>query len=284
MGKWKEDIKSEPLDLDELKEHIKKMPQKDPDAVTQRQEPEPTPEVDRRTLISVFHRDEKKKRKLKRANSYYDMTGIVTALFMGAMMFLLFSAFMYQDDPEAGAIYFIVVIIVGMISWLPLGIPIGAIIIDTHLRCKAMRLMMKRNYGLVHLVSKGHRITTMIKDLDESIIDRGESLWGISKGYIYNLSKKNIKHPITSENINYLANVPAIFLDFETMKPLTFHKEETTISPKQLGSSLVGWATVQKKKAVRLQKTTNYMYLIISALVIINMVLLVMILNKMGGF
>lgn len=224
------------------------------------EEPEETPQINT-------------KKKIRRGKTYFDITGIITGLFIAMVILLLGSAYIYLPVPDLGTIYFVVVIMVGMIAWLPIGIPVGAIFIDTYLRCRFLRIVTKKNYGVVHIVSKGQRIVTLIKDLDESIIMRGDAIWGISKGYIYNISKKNLKLPILPKHIHYISNVPTIYLDYETMKPLSFHSEKTTISPKQLGSSLVGWAMVQKKKAIRQQKQINYMYLIIAILIVINMIL-----------
>jgi len=225
----------------------------------------------------------KTKKQIKRGKGYYDMTGIVTGLFIAMVLLLLISAYIYMPDPEMGTIYFIVVIVVGMVAWMPIGIPIGAILIDTYLRCKLLRIMTKKNYGIIHIVSKGQRIVTMIKDLDESIIMKGEAIWGISKGYIYNINKKNHKLPLLPKHINYMSNVPTLYLDYETMKPLSFHSEKTEISPKQLGSSLVGWAMVQKKKAIRQQKQVNIMYLIIMILIIVNMALTAQVFMILSG-
>jgi len=226
------------------------------------------PITEKPTKTEVKKTEKKKKKKV-----FIDITNIVTALIFAMVLYLLFSAYIYMPDPEMGAVYFIVVIVVGMFCWLPLGIPLGAILIDTYLRCRVLRFINPRkNYGVIHIVSKGHYIVTMIRDLNESIIMKDEAIWGISKGYVYNFNKKS-RHEIKAEHINYISNVPVIYLDYESMKPLTFHQEVTQISPKQLGSSLVGWAMVQKKKAIRSQKQVNYMYLIISILIIVNIAL-----------
>jgi len=261
MGSWK-DIKevkkvpvveSKPLDLKALEKKVDNMVQVDP--VTQRQKED---------------KPIKTKKKIRKNKAHIDITNLITGVIFAMVFYLLISAYLYLPDPEMGAVYFIVVIIVGMFCWLPLGIPLGAILIDTYLRCRVLRFVNpKRNYGVIHIVSKGHYIVTMIRDLNESIIMKDEAIWGISKGYVYNFNKK-ARHEIGTEHINYISNVPVLYLDYESMKPLTFHQEQTTISPKQLGSSLVGWAMVQKKKAIRSQKSVNYMYLIISVLIIIN--------------
>ena len=215
----------------------------------------------------------KTKKRVRKNKLYVDITNLITGLVMACFMYLIFSAYLSMQDPEMSAVYFIVVIIVGMFCWLPIGIPIGAILIDSYLRCRVLRFINPRkNYGVIHIVSKGHYIVTMVKDINESIIMKDEAIWGISKGYVYNFNKK-VRHEIKSEHINYIANVPVIYLDYESMKPLTFHQEKTEISPKQLGSSLVGWAMVQKKKAIRSQKQVNYMYLIIAILIIVNIAL-----------
>jgi len=231
----------------------------------------------------IMKQDKKEKpvkKKIRRAKTVYDITGIISSMVIGVFLFLIFETYLYWGDPA----FYIIVLLIGMCSWLVIGIPLGAFIVDTYLRCKLLRFINRRkNYGIIHIVSKGHRIITMIKDLNEAIIMKEDAIWGISKGYVYNLNKRNIKYPITDSMIHYISNVPVIYLDYESMKPLSFYAEETTISPKQLGSSLVGWAMVQKKKAIRQQKHINYMYLIISVLIVLNMILTYMILNKLGG-
>lgn len=205
----------------------------------------------------------KAEKKAGKRNTYLDITGLLVGLFIGSMFYLVFMTFIYKEDP----VFFLIAIMVGMFSWFWLGVPLGAIFIDTYLRTRLLRLITKRNYGVVHLVSKGKTIATMVKDLDESIIQKKDSMWGIAQGYIYNLNKKNIKHEITPEMIKYIGVVPTLYLDYDTVKPLNFYKEKSPLSPKQLSGSLVGWAMIQKKKAVRMQKQINVMYIIIAVLV-----------------
>lgn len=224
----------------------------------------------------------KKRNKLKKlkikTRFKLDFNMIIGLLIIGALFYLIGLVYIYPND--AGV--YIVALIVGMLAWMPLGMPIGAFLIDTYLRAKFLRLVTKKNYGIVHIVSKGNYISTMVKDLDQSLIQKGEAIWGISKDCVINLNKKE-SHKITDEHIKYYSNVPVIYLDYESMKPLSFIQDKTDISPKQIGSSLLGWAMVQKKKAIRMQKQINYMYLIIAVLIGINIYLTFMVYQILQG-
>lgn len=288
MAGWKETIGKKEVDIEKIEKKLDAIPDVKPKQDEDEQpKEEPKKQLSKKEIVKLEKLEAKRKKMEAKANKgkkktryVYDVTGIISGLFLAVVLFLLFETYIFWGDPA----FYIIVLIVGMCSWLVIGIPIGAFIVDTYLRCKVLRFFIKKNFGIIHIVSKGHRIITLIKDLDESIIMKGEAIWGISQGYVFNLNKKDVKHPITDDLIHYISNIPVIYLDYETMKPLSFHSETTTISPKQLGSSLVGWAMVQKKKAIRRQKAINYMYIIIASLVVVNMVFLILIFNKMGGF
>lgn len=226
---------------------------------------------DKREWLNLITKPPKTDKKIKRT-PYVDLTNIVIGIIFACFFYLLIMYQFTKGVRDQEEIFFIISVLVGMFAWLPFGIPIGAVIMNPYLRCRVLRLLSPRkNYGIVHIVSKGKYIVTMIKDLNNSIIMKKDALWGISKGYIYNINNKNLGHKILSENIHYISNVPTIYLDYESMKPLDFYKEETKISPEQLGSSLVGWSMVQKKKSIRVQKQVNIWYIVLASLIGINM-------------
>jgi len=136
------------------------------------------------------------------------------------------------------------------------------------MRCKIMRKTRHKNYGIIYFVHKGgKRITTRIKNLDDDVIIHETKLWIIDKGGVFYLdvNGNKIEHAsIDDDNIVTLpSNVPALFLDPETMIPLKFHGEQSKTNPQQAGAILLGYINNQITKNLFFKKQMTTFYIIL---------------------
>jgi len=212
-------------------------------------------------------RKEKKRIINQEQNLIIDSQKLIIAFGFISIMFLFL---MWQYNPSNQAITTIVFIIGGFL-FIPLGAILGWVFLDPYMRCKIMRKMSKgrRNFGIVNFVGKGKKIITRIKNFDEDLIWIKNKCWALTKSGIYELDKngeqateKRVLDP--DSFITVTDSVPTMFIDIDSMQPLTF--EETGregISPEELGSVLKGWVDNQMAKVMFLKKTLDAYFLIL---------------------
>lgn len=159
----------------------------------------------------------------------------------------------------------------GMMCFLPLGVVVGWLFLDQYMRCKIMRRFRHKNYGIVNFVHKGgKRITSKIKNLDDDVIVDGTRMWLLRGEGVY-YQDKDVGYvryaSITAENVITLpSNVPELFLDSETMLPLTFHKAMSESNPQQAGAVLSGHIQNQIAKNLFFKRQMQIFYVIMLAL------------------
>ena len=159
----------------------------------------------------------------------------------------------------------------GMMCFLPMGLILGWFFLDPYMRCKIMRRTRHKNYGIIYFVHKGgKRITTRIKNLDDDVIINETKIWLIDKGGVYYLDingNKIMNSAIDDANIVTLpSNVPALFLDPETMIPLRFHEEKSKTNPQQAGALVLGYINNQITKNLFFKKQMTMFYIILIAI------------------
>jgi len=203
---------------------------------------------------------EKKEYKPKPKINLYDLT---------KFMFLVSIIIVFSLSFYLGQTGILIMSLMGSFFFLPIGIIIGWIILDPFMRAKALRTLTKKNYGIVFLTGRGKNVITKVKNFNEDLIWLGkDKCWHISPYEVKNLIKHEEKYKIGSENINYLSGVPCLFLDIDSMKPLSFYKEKTPISPEEAGSALMGWTVNQMAKGMFFKKTMELIFIIIAFLAI----------------
>jgi len=161
--------------------------------------------------------------------------------------------FLYQMVSDFSSGLGLLMWLFGMMCFLPLGLILGWFFLDPYMRCKIMRKTRHKNYGIIYFVHKGgKRITTRIKNLDDDVIIHETKMWLIDKDGVYylDINGDKIEHAgIEDANIVTLpSNVPALFLDPETMIPLRFHEEKSKTNPQQAGALLLGYINNQITK------------------------------------
>jgi len=166
---------------------------------------------------------------------------------------------------------FALLIIIGATSFLPMGTIMGWLLFDPVMRCKVLRKVSKRNYGVVEFVGQGTKLFPKIKNFDDSLIWRNNECWVLAKSRVYQRTKDgnaiNKGKEIDSENIiTYVDTVPVMFLDMKSMAPMRLTNEgDSNVYPVEIGSSLKAWVDNQRAKMMAVKKMEDMMMIILMA-------------------
>jgi hypothetical protein len=169
----------------------------------------------------------------------------------------------------------IIVLMLGSFMFLPVGMIIGWATLDPYVRCKLLKKISHKNYGIINFVGKGQKIISKIKNFDQGLVWKKNETWVITKEHVYQLSKDGDsiveKAKIDPESIITLIDtVPVLFVDLDSMQPLSLARDRREgINPLELGSTLKALVDNQLAKAMFLKKTMD-MYLLI--IIIISVV------------
>lgn len=162
----------------------------------------------------------------------------------------------------------IIVLLLGSSMFMPAGMIIGWALLDPYVRCKVVRKISKKNYGVINFVGKGQKIISKIKNFDLALVWKKNETWVITKEHVYQLSKDGDsiveKAKIDPESIVTLIDtVPVLFVDLDSMQPLSLARDRREgINPLELGATLKAWVDNQLAKAMFLKKTMD-LYLIV---------------------
>lgn len=211
--------------------------------------------------------DQKDRRRLKYKESQPDHQKLIITIFT-VSIFFIFLLFQYNPGNDALTT---IIILIGVTLFLPIGMIIGWMVMDPFMRCKIMRKATKKNWGVINFVAKGKKIISRIKNLDNDLIWIKNKCWAVTKEGIYELDKSGDRL-VNSETkvidadsvITITETVPVMFVDMNSMQPLTFQYEgREGISPAELGSSLKGWVDNQLAKVMFLKKTMDTYFIIV---------------------
>jgi hypothetical protein len=201
---------------------------------------------------------------------------------------ILIIVFFSQELDAVNPVMQWVMVIFGMMAFLPLGLLIGKLFLDPYVRCKVLRRMGNRNFGLVHLIHKGgKKIEIRIKNLTDDVIIQGTKLWVLEDGGIYYSDRNDsmILHATmnTDSFVTSPNNVPMLFLDADTMLPLRFYKPETISNPQQVGATVLGYINNQIAKNLFFKKSMTMFYVILLVLQVLNFVGLIVLYDELVG-
>lgn len=153
------------------------------------------------------------------------------------------------------------ILLLGGFFFLPIGAFVGWIFVDPFQRAKIYRSVRKKNYGIVNFVSKGQRIVSRIKNFDEDLLFVRDAVWHLEPNRVFTMTKEDTdaeisaQYPISPENIATVQGIPTLFLDMNTMRPLTFWKDQGEADPIDLGSTLKGYLMNQLQKNLFFKRT-----------------------------
>lgn len=207
-------------------------------------------------------RKERREFKNMEHETYKDKQNTVMILALVGI-FSLFFIYMYVKAEWA----IVIIILYGIMVCLPIGMFIGFILLDPWWRCKILRKTTKRNYGVVFFVSNG-KMVTKIKDFDAGLIWRKTKCWVLTKSYITQLSKDGEQlvergHMEPGKILSLVDTVPTLFVDMDSMEPLSLIAGSEPINPEELGSSLKSWADNQLAKALFIRKSLDLYFMIV---------------------
>jgi hypothetical protein len=240
-----------------------------------------------KTLLSFknkhikLRKREKKMIKNREYDSIKNTQGIVIGLAIVGLVFLIVLRNILPNE----AMYAIVIII-GSFMFIPVGMIVGWIMFDVFIRCKMLRRISKRNYGIVNFVGKGKRIVSKIKNFDHGLIWQKEDLWVLTKGKIYQQTKDgnaaNEGYSLDPDSVLTLVDtVPVIFVDMDSMEPLSITQQgRTPIYPSEIGSACKAWIDVQRAKLLSSKKTMDILLIIAVICCIGAIVVSVLTMNK----
>lgn len=164
-------------------------------------------------------------------------------------------------------------------------------IMDTHFRAKLMRMITKKDYGILGIASQDRKnVRKVVVNFEHSVIKLGSQVWVIQSGRIYRQEKpetgfsfQNSKGEISVDTFRYEEGIPILYVDITNLKPLNFYPQETgKVPPEELGSFLSSWISNQIAKGMNVINEYKTFLLILIVLSIILLTLDAYILMKLG--
>jgi hypothetical protein len=222
---------------------------------------------------SAINHLEKKGIKLRRkekkmiTNMEYDSVKSYQGMTIGLAVIGLVFLMLIRNFLPNDAMYTII-ILVGSFMFIPVGMIMGWVMFDPVMRCKILRKMSKRNYGLVNFVGKGRKMVSKIKNFDYGLIWKEKECWVLTKDKIYQLTKDgnaaNDGKEIDPDSVITLVDtVPVIFVDMDSMEPLSIiQKDRVAVFPGEIGPCLKAWMDNQKAKMLATKNAMNLFMII----------------------
>ncbi|MEM7819934.1 MAG: hypothetical protein QXD48_03850 [Candidatus Aenigmatarchaeota archaeon] len=192
-------------------------------------------------------------------------------LYVGLFLFILLCGiigFLYLT--QQNLIWIVFMVIIGSTCFISLGIFLGYFVSTPYQRAKLKRRITKKNFGVVHIISRGKNILTFVKNFDNDIIWIKDNIYVLKPDRIYKYNDEKNYQKIEPEYIYYNSGVPTIFFDVDNFKPLSFIREESRVSSQELGASCKAWIILEEAKALRWKKTQQVLILIILVCVVIS--------------
>lgn len=171
----------------------------------------------------------------------------------------------------------LVIMLLGSFAFAPIGIFFGWIMVDPYQRARAKRMILKKNYGIVNFVSRGNKIISKIKDFDKDLLFVNNGVWILEPNKVYRLSKDDTSteeekmNPIQAKHIHTIIGIPVLFLDIDTMRPLSMFKDMGDANPIDLASTLKGYIMNQLAKNMFFKRTFTAISLISIVLLAVNL-------------
>jgi len=180
------------------------------------------------------------------------------SVFLVVALIGLFGLFFYLKDYIPNSQGFIIsILLIGSSLFLPFGVFIGKFFLDQKSRGLMLRKLTKKNIGLINFVSKGRRIKSILRNIDDDIVWIGSKLWHISGDNIYWYSEnESTKKVDLDPKMIYDSNgLPTIYFDLDSITPLDFAGNKTIIKPEELGSTVKSYIYNQALKQLLVKRT-----------------------------
>lgn len=232
-----------------------------------------TPEKRKKLRLRLAKGENRKERKrilLGETNPLLDKQRLFLFIAAAALFVLtiLFTQFPQGQQNEAVRT---IILLVGIMMFLPVGIIVGWLILDPVMRCKIARKMTHKNFGLIYFIAKGGKVFPRMKNLDNDIMFIKNKAWAITKAGIYEIDPDGERisdgDKLDPEGVITISEtVPIMFIDMKSIEPLVFDTDDREkIAPEELSSFLKGWTDNQLAKIMFLRKTLDIYFIIVIA-------------------
>ncbi|HEC72706.1 MAG TPA: hypothetical protein ENI36_03780 [Thermoplasmatales archaeon] len=218
----------------------------------------------------AFGKDKKERKRIMMGehNSLIDRERFFLFLFIGALFVITMLFTQFPEGRQNEAVRSII-LLVGMFLFLPIGFVVGAFLLDPVKRCKIVRKITHKNFGLIFFVAKGKKVFTRMKNFDDDLLFIKNKCWAFTKSGIYELDPDGERleegDMINPDGVLTISEtVPIIFLDMKSIEPLVFDNDDRErIQPEELGSFLKGWTDNQLAKIMFLRRTLDIYFIIV---------------------
>lgn len=161
----------------------------------------------------------------------------------------------------------VIALIGGLFAFLPLGAVFGWIFGDKYQYVKTLRMITKKDYGLIYMVRKdGRQIGHFIKNLSNAVIEHKNEIWHITRNRIYNDSGE-INYNIPEKAIKHEVGIPVLFLDADSFTPLDLYQDNMTFSPKDITPPLRSWLVTKELETIGGIKKQLILFVLITLIV-----------------
>lgn len=179
-----------------------------------------------------------------------------------AGILLITTSFFYAKNNDLMLAMFIL----GSLLFLPIGLLMGGLMMDKYLRCRAMRLLLGKNYAVLNLVTRdGRSMVTFIRDLANATIERGDQKWFIIGNRIFSDKGETDGAELTPESIKFISGVPVVYLSYESLLPLTFNKADA-VNPEEVNAAQKAWIITKEAELLKWKQTAKIAGIVILAL------------------
>lgn len=174
------------------------------------------------------------------------------------------------------------ILFVGILFFVILAFLVGKYQ-DIVWRCKTFRKYLKKNFIILERVSKdGKTRTARMINLDGDIFNVGNYTWVSKGGRIYRKDKESEGFKAGRHNVAWEEGVPILTVDEDSIKPLDFYKEDSTIKPEELGSTVSAWVMNQLAKGFATMKNQDLWIKLIMVLCVINLLISYTVMDGVG--
>lgn len=211
-----------------------------------------------------FRRNEEKEKTMKEYDPTKSKQNMVIMLAVIGAVFI-FMSYEYIQEPWV----LILMMLMGSCMFLPIGMIAGWAFLDTYMRCRILRRMTHKNYGIVNFVGKGNKMVSKIKNFDNDLIWIKDKCWTMRKGMVMLLNKNgnaiNEGNEIDPQSIVTLMDtVPIMFVDLDSIEPLSFNREpREQINPIELAANVNSYIDNQLAKIMFLKKTMDIYFMVV---------------------
>lgn len=135
---------------------------------------------------------------------------------------------------------------------------------DPYFRARIMRRALKKDYGILAIVSKDAKnILKMVVNFEKDTINIAGKVWVITQHYVYREDKKERGFVMGKAHVKWEEGVPAVYVEQDSIKPLDFFSDRTPVKPEEIGSFLSAWVNNQLAKNISQVKNQQILIFIV---------------------